>query len=63
MVTKGNKYKVLNEKHEGKSPFIMAMHRAVPWLRLLVAGLSPWRPGSIHVGFAVDKVALGQVFL
>jgi hypothetical protein len=38
-------------------------HRAVPWLRSLVAGLSPPRPGSIHVGFVVDKVALGQVFL
>jgi hypothetical protein len=41
--------------------------RAVPWLRSLVAGLSPQRPGfapwSIHVGFVVDKVALGQVFL
>jgi hypothetical protein len=28
--------------------------------------LSPWRPGfdlsSLHVGFVVDKVALGQVF-
>jgi hypothetical protein len=40
---------------------------AVPWLRSLVAGLSPRRPGfapgSIHVGFVVDKVALGQVFL
>jgi hypothetical protein len=39
---------------------------AVPWLRRLVAGLSPRRPGfdpgSVHVGFAVDKVALGQVF-
>jgi hypothetical protein len=41
--------------------------RAVPWLRRLVAGLSPrspgFAPGSIHVGFVVDKVALGQVFL
>jgi hypothetical protein len=40
--------------------------RAVPRLRWLVAGLSPRRsgfaPGSIHVGFVVDKVALGQVF-
>jgi hypothetical protein len=40
---------------------------AVPWLRSLVTGLSPRRPGfaprSIHVGFVVDKVALGQVFL
>jgi hypothetical protein len=40
---------------------------AVPWLRSSVAGLSPRRsrfaPGSIHVRFVVDKVALGQVFL
>jgi hypothetical protein len=40
---------------------------AVPWLKRLAAGLSPRRPGfapgSIHVGFVVDKVALGQVFL
>jgi hypothetical protein len=39
---------------------------AAPWLRLLVAGLSPRRsnfsPWSIHVGF-VNKVALVQVFL
>jgi hypothetical protein len=39
---------------------------AVPWLRRLVASLSPWRPGfdirSVHVEFVVDKVALGQVF-
>jgi hypothetical protein len=39
--------------------------RAVPWLRRLVAGLSPRRhgfdPGSVHVGFVVDNVALGQV--
>jgi hypothetical protein len=38
---------------------------AVPWLRQLVAGLSTRRPGfdpsSVHVGFVVDKVALGQV--
>jgi hypothetical protein len=40
---------------------------AVPWLRSLVASLSPRRPrfapGSFHVGFVVDKVALGQVFV
>jgi hypothetical protein len=39
----------------------------VPWLRSLVAGLSPRRPGfapgAIHVGFVLDKVALGQVFI
>jgi hypothetical protein len=35
----------------------------VPWLNRLVAGVSLLRPGSIHVGFVVDKVAPGQVFL
>jgi hypothetical protein len=38
----------------------------VPWLRRLVVGLSPRRPrldpGSVHVGFVVDKVVLGHVF-
>jgi hypothetical protein len=38
----------------------------VPGFKLLVAGLSPLRPrfaaGSLHVGFVVDKVSLGQVF-
>ena len=41
-------------------------YQAVPWLRRLLAGLSPRRPefhpGSDHVVFVVDKVALGQVF-
>jgi hypothetical protein len=40
---------------------------AMPWLWRLVAGPSPRSPGfttgSIHVGFVVDKVALGQIFL
>jgi hypothetical protein len=40
---------------------------AVPWLRRLVDGISwrkPWFvPGSFHVGFVMDKLALGQVFL
>jgi hypothetical protein len=40
---------------------------AVPWLRRLVAGLSPRSPGfdtgSVHVEFGVDKVTLGQIFL
>jgi hypothetical protein len=38
----------------------------VPRLRRLVVGLPPRRPGfdpgSVRVGFVVDKVALGQVF-
>jgi hypothetical protein len=39
---------------------------AVPYLRRLVAGFPPrlprFDPRSGHVGFVVDKVALGQVF-
>jgi hypothetical protein len=39
----------------------------VPWLRQLVAGFSSrspgFAPGPVHMGFVVDKVALGQVFL
>jgi hypothetical protein len=40
--------------------------QAVPRLRLYVAGHSPRKTGfyprSLHVGFVVGKVALGQVF-
>jgi hypothetical protein len=36
---------------------------AVLWLRRLVTSRSPRRPGLDHVGFVVDKVALGQVSL
>jgi hypothetical protein len=43
------------------------LHRAVQWLRRLVAGLSPWRPvfapGSVRVEYVVDHMALGQVVL
>jgi hypothetical protein len=38
---------------------------AVPWLRRLVAALSPlmagFASGSVHMGFVVDEVSLGQV--
>jgi hypothetical protein len=41
------------------------LFKDVQWLRRLVAGLPPWRPGfatgSFHVGFVVEKVALGHV--
>jgi hypothetical protein len=47
--------------------FSIGISEAVLGLRWLVAGLSPrstgFAAGSIHVGFVVDKVALGQVFL
>ena len=56
--------------NRGKSslrmPFFVISSWAVQWLRRLVAGLPARRPvfdpGSVHVGFVVDKVALGQVF-
>ena len=45
---------------------IRRVRQLVLWLRLLVAGLSQWKPGiypgSDHVGFVVDEVALGQAF-
>jgi len=38
----------------------------MPWLRRLVTGLSPWRPGfdsrSVHEKFVVEEVALGKGF-
>jgi hypothetical protein len=40
---------------------------AVPWLRRLVASLPQQmpglEPGSVHVTFVADKLALGRVFL
>ena len=44
-----------------------ALTMAMLWLRVLVSGLSSWRyifdPRPGNVGFVVDKVALGQIFL
>jgi hypothetical protein len=41
-------------------------YQAVPWVRRLIAGLSPRRSGFDHspvpMGSVADKVALGQVF-
>jgi hypothetical protein len=60
-------YNGYGEKRESSYIFVdYQIHiKAVPWLRRLVAGLSPRRPGfdrgSVHVGFVVEKVALGQV--
>jgi hypothetical protein len=45
---------------------IIKVIKAVAWLRRLVVGLPPRRPGfdlgSVHVGFLVDNVTLEQVF-
>jgi hypothetical protein len=47
-------------------PAWLTLFMAVPCLKRLVAGLLPLRavlaPRAVHVGFMVDKVALGQVF-
>jgi hypothetical protein len=51
------------------SPFnrVRNYEEAMPWLRQLVADLSPEKPGfypkPLHVGFVGDRVALGQVYL
>ena len=43
------------------------MEQIVPWLGRIVAILVSWSPGysprPVRVGFVVNKVALGQVFL
>jgi hypothetical protein len=60
---------VWTKRNTYKTPLkdIVQATEAMPWLRQLVAGLSPQRPGfvpeSVHMGFVLDEVALGQVFL
>jgi hypothetical protein len=54
-----------SEQPQGSAYYLHTL-KAVPWLRRLAARLPPRRPGfdpgSVHVEFVVDKVALGQVF-
>jgi hypothetical protein len=54
-------------RHRIASVFFFQNIGPVPWLRRLVLGLLPRRPGfnsrPFHVGLALDKVALGQVLL
>lgn len=46
---------------------LVMVFKSLPWLRLLVAGLSPRRPGfgplPTPVRAVMDRVALGHVFL
>jgi hypothetical protein len=42
---------------------VLSAQPAMQWLRRLVTSLSLWRFVSAHVGFVVDRVTLGQVFL
>jgi hypothetical protein len=50
---------VFTKSHSLSKSVCIIGQRAVSWLRRLVAGFDP---GSVDVGFVVDKVALGQVF-
>jgi hypothetical protein len=50
----------------GTSDQTLSVLANMPWLRWLVTGLSlqglGFTPGSVHVAFVVDRLALGQVF-
>jgi len=41
--------------------------KSVPWLKQLATGLLPWKPrfdpSSVLMGYVVDTVVMGQVFL
>jgi hypothetical protein len=58
-------YSVETVLHRFQSVYRLSCVLSRAWLRRLVIGLSPRRPdfdhGSIHVGFMVGKVTLGQV--
>jgi hypothetical protein len=62
-----SKYRKRVSTNPRKSRTYCMLFEAVPSLRCVVDGLSLLRPGftpgSVHVGFVVDKVALPQVFL
>jgi hypothetical protein len=64
---KGGRHIKIKWKINDMLIIILALKLAEPWLRRLVAGLSPRRPrlapGWIHAAFVVDSVVLGQVFL
>ena len=61
--------KAQNRMTDHHKPLLSAtvIYQTVPWLRQLFASLSPWRPGfnprSVQVGFLVERVTLGQVFV
>jgi len=61
--------KAQNRMTDHHEPLLSAtvIYQTVPWLRQLFASLSPWRPGfnprSVQVGFLVERVTLGQVFV
>jgi hypothetical protein len=60
-------YCAVRAEHLLRKVWLIFVFTAVPLLKCLVAGLSLWGPGFeprlVHVRFAADKVALGQVLL
>jgi hypothetical protein len=56
----------MKKRQAGKCQQNVTILVAVLWLRRIVTGLTPRRPGfdpgSVHVGFVVEIVALGQVY-
>jgi hypothetical protein len=56
-------FKTLRSLQDGHIRLRNIISQAAPWLRRLVAGLSPLTPGSVNLGFVVDKLALEQAFL
>jgi hypothetical protein len=62
-----NTWRDSRESQQRKWNLGFKMRAAVPWLKRLVAGLTPRRPGFapglVHVEFVEDKMALGQIFL
>jgi hypothetical protein len=61
--------KVQNRVTGHHKPLLSAtvIYQAMPLLRQLVTSLSPQGPGfnprSVHVGFLVERVTMGQVFV
>jgi hypothetical protein len=69
--------KIISITNQNKKPFVLNKFDDIRYVLLCImligravaqrldAGFPPWRPGFAygqHVGFVVDKVALGQVF-
>jgi hypothetical protein len=48
-------------------PIVDLIYKKKAWLRQLVPGLLLWspefNPRAVHVGFLVDRVAVGHIFL
>jgi hypothetical protein len=54
-------------RYKGRLPMAETVTLSLQWLRQIVITLETWRyrfnPRPVHMGFLVDRVVLGQVFL